>query len=219
LAKQFPNDFRVQRSVWLTSSILCELYIDKGDGDKAIETCLPTIAFPTNALGKEPENGVVAFDLAISHFNSSRGYRLAGRYRETIVQAQKAIEVMSKLSAKTPDNMDYKRNLAVYETEIAHAKLKLGQFDESLAALEKVVQMLEPIAVADPATTTTRLDIGIAHRLAAEAHHKKGEKTKAIDAVDKAIRIATEMRELNALRDSDKHLVAELEKERSNYAQ
>lgn len=219
LAKQFPNDFRVQRSVWLTNTILCELYIDKGDGSKAVETCVPTIEFPTKALAKEPENGVVAYDLAISHFNSSRAYRLDGNYQSTIEQGEKAIEVMAKLSAKTPDNMEYKRNLAVYETEIARAKLKLGQFDESIASLQKAVAMLEPVAAADPATTTNRLDIGIAHRLAAEAHHKKGDKTKAIEHVDRALKIAVEMRDLNALRDADKNLVEELEKEKSNYAQ
>lgn len=219
LAKQFPSDFRVQRSVWLTNSMFCELYIDKSDGAKAVEMCVPTIEFPKDALAKEPENGVVAFDLAISHFNSSRAFRLAGNYRDTIAQAEKAIEVMTKLSAKTPDNLDYKRNLAVYETEIGRAKLKLGLFDEAIAILQKVVHMLEPIAAADPATTTNRLDIALTHRLAAEAYFKKGDKAKSLESVDRAIEIAVEMQRLNALRDSDKDLVAELEKEKSGYAQ
>lgn len=218
LAEQFPKDFRVQRSVWLTNSIICELYIDKADGAKAVETCVPTIEFPRNAFAKEPENGVVAFDLAISHFNSSRAYRLSSMYPETIAQAEKAIEVMSRLSSKTPDNLDYKRNLAVYETEIARAELKLGRLNEAISGLENVIEIMIPVAEADKATTTNRYDIGIAYRLSAEAYFRKGEKTKAVELMDKAIALVTELKELNALRDADKNLISELEKERTAYA-
>ncbi|HMS40968.1 MAG TPA: serine/threonine-protein kinase, partial [Pyrinomonadaceae bacterium] len=92
LARAFPNDFRVQRSVWLTNSMFCELYIDKNDGQKAVETCQPTIEFPKNALEKEPENGVVGYDLAISHFNLARAFRLSEKYPNTIEESNKAIE-------------------------------------------------------------------------------------------------------------------------------
>jgi serine/threonine protein kinase/tetratricopeptide (TPR) repeat protein len=219
LAKQFPNDFRVQRSVWLTETIVCELYIDKGDGPKAVETCVPTIEFPRKAFAKEPENGVVAFDLAISHFNSSRAFRLAGEYASTIDQAEKAIAVMAGLSAKNPDNMEYKRNLAIYETEIGRARLKLGRYDQAISSLQKSVDILVPIAEADPATITTRLDVGIAYRLLAEAAYRTGDKERAIAFVDRAISIANEMRSLNALREADKDLPAELEAEKSQYTE
>lgn len=217
LAKQFPQDFRVQRSVWLTHSILCELFIDKNDGPKAVETCVPTIEFPKNALAKEPENGVVAYDLAISHFNSSRGYRLSGDYPNTILHAGKAIEVMSKLSRKTPDNMEYKRNLAVYETEIARAQLKLGRYDAAVKVLENVIATMIPIAEADKETTTYKYDIAVAYRLSAEACHQKGEKPKAMELIDKAVAIIQQLKSINSLRDADKNLLAQLEQEKANY--
>ncbi|HKP69874.1 MAG TPA: protein kinase [Pyrinomonadaceae bacterium] len=218
LAAQFPKDFRVQRSVWLTNSITCELYIDKADGAKAVETCLPTIEFPKTALANEPENGVVAFDLAISHFNTSRAYRLSENYPDTIAQAEKAIAVMSQLSTKTPDNLEYKRNLAIYQTEIARAQLKLGRYDAAIADLEKIVGILVPISEADEATTTTRQDIAIAYRLMAQAFYRKGDRSKAIECIDKSIVLVTELRNMNALRDVDKDLVAELESEKAEYA-
>jgi non-specific serine/threonine protein kinase/serine/threonine-protein kinase len=217
LAKQFPNDFRVQRSVWLTRSMTCELYIDKEDPQNGVGSCLPTIAFPRTALEKEPENGVVAYDLAISHFNTARAYRFAGDYTNTIAQAEKAIAVMSALSRKTPDNMEYKRNLAVYETERARAQIKLGQYNEAGIILKGVIDTLLPIAEADKETTTYLYDLGIAHRLSAAVFFHKGDVTQALSSIDRSIEIIRHLTEINSVRDTDKDLLAELEKERAEY--
>jgi serine/threonine protein kinase len=217
LAKQFPNDFRVQRSVWLTNSIFCELYIDKQDGQKAVETCQPTIDFPKNALEKEPANGVIAYDLAISHFNLARAFRLAEKYQQTIEQGEKAVDVMTKLSTKSPDNLEYKRNLAVYETEIARARLKLKQPAKVIASLPNVIQIMTAIAEADQATTTNLYDLSMAYRLLAEAQYQRGETAKAAEFIDKAIAFVRQLQEANAIRDTDKDLLAELEKEKASY--
>jgi non-specific serine/threonine protein kinase/serine/threonine-protein kinase len=219
LAKQFPDDFRVQRSVWLTESILCETYIDRGTAEGAVEACIKTTAFPAQAHEKEPENGVVTYDLAISHFNLSRAYRISGDPKNTITSANRAIEVMSELSKKTPDDMEYRRNLAVYETELGRAYLSLARYDDALAVLHNVIAALVPIVEKDPATTTYYYDIGVAHRLAAEAAYKKGDRGAAVENVDRAIQINRELAAKNSLRESDKGLVAELEKEKSLYQQ
>lgn len=218
LAKQFPNDFRVQRSVWLTNSMKCELYIDKEDGQNGVAACLPTIDFPKAALEKEPENGVVAYDLAISHFNTARTYRLAGDYANTIAQAEKAIVVMTALSKKTPENMEYRRNLAVYETERARAQIKLGRYDEAQIIAKKVIEMMIPIAEADKETTTYQYDLAIAYRLSAEAFAKRNNKTDAVESIKKAITLIEKLKELNSLRDTDKDLIGELEKELAEYS-
>lgn len=216
LANLFPKDFRVQRSVWLTNSMTCELFVDKGDADKAVESCLPTIDFPKAALEKEPENGVVAFDLAISHFNSARAFRLAKNYPQTIEQSGKAIAVMSKLSGKSPENLEYKRNLAIYETEKARAQLNLNRFDKAAAVLQNTIKTLIPIVEADK-EATYQYDLGMAYRLYAQASYQKGDKIKAVEFIDKAISIFRQLEKENALRDSDKILFAELEKEKADY--
>jgi tetratricopeptide (TPR) repeat protein len=124
LAKQFPSDFRLQRAVWLTDLMICELYIDKGDGQKAVETCSRTIDFNRNVLQKEPASGVAAYDLAISYYNLARGFRLAENPTSAIENAEKAIDVMSKLVEKNPENIEYKRNIAIYEIEAARSFIK-----------------------------------------------------------------------------------------------
>ena len=53
-------------------------------------------------------------DLAISHF-STAAYRLAETSR--LPSAGRATAVMQRLSDKNPDDLEYKRNLAVYDTE------------------------------------------------------------------------------------------------------
>jgi serine/threonine protein kinase len=217
LAKEFPNDFRVQRSVWLTNLMRCELFIDKGDAKDGVGACLPTIDFPRAALEKEPENGVVAYDLAISYFNTARAYRIAGDYPNTITQAKKALSVMAGLSKKTPDNMEYKRNLAVYSTEIARAQIRLGLHDDARAVLQTVIATMLPIVEADQETTTYQYDLGLAYRLSAQTFNAKGDKEKANENIDKAIAIIKKLKDMNSLRDADKNLLAELEMEKAGY--
>jgi non-specific serine/threonine protein kinase/serine/threonine-protein kinase len=218
LAAEFPQDFRIQRSVWLTNSMTCELFIDKESGTEAVQSCLPTIEFPTAALAKEPENGVVAFDLAISHFNTSRAYRLADDPQKTIFHGEMAKKVMSDLSKKDADNMEYKRNLAVYDTEIARAYLKLSRFPNASAVLQQVINVLIPISEADHETTTYRYDLAMAYRLLAQAYAGMGNNPKAVETIDKAIPILVQLRSEDAQRDSDSNLIAEMEGERATYA-
>lgn len=218
LAQQFPKDFRVQRSVWLTETIICEIYIEKGGRENVIDACAKTIAFPTTANEKEPENGVVAYDLAISHFNLSRAYRINEDPAKTIASAQKAIEVMSKLTKKDPENAEYKRNLAIYETEKARSFIMLKQYDRAIAELKRVITEMEPIVKKDPETTTYQYDLSIGHRLIAESYFKSGDAAAAVENIDRAIVLIDGLKAQNAIRDTDKNLIAELAQEKLSYS-
>ena len=218
VAQARPDDFRAQRAVWLTETMICELFIDQGDGERAVKAGIGTIDFPRRALEKEPENGVVAYDLAISYFNLARAQRLTGDFPETIRNADEALKVMAELSAKSPNDSDYKRNLAIYQTEKARAHIALEQSDAAIAALQEAQQTLQPIVEADSSSATTLGDLGMAYRLLAQAHHQKGENQKAAELVEKSIAITRRLQELKALRDSEKGLLAELEQEKANYA-
>jgi len=218
LAQQFPKDFRVQRSVWLTETIICETYIAKGERQKVVDACAKTIAFPTTANEKEPENGVVAYDLAISHFNLSRAYRINEDPAKTIASAQKAIEVMSKLTKKDPENAEYKRNLAIYETEKARSYIMLKQYDRAIAELKRVITEMEQIVKKDPETTTYQHDLSIGHRLIAESYFKSGDTAAAVENIDRAIVLIDGLKAQNAIRDTDKNLIAELAQEKLSYS-
>ena len=85
---------------------------------------------------------------------------------------------MTALSRTSPDNLEYKRNLAVYATEIARAQIELKLFDKAAAELQKVIAMMIPIADADKETTTYQYDIGVAHRLLAKASFATGNKSR-----------------------------------------
>jgi tetratricopeptide (TPR) repeat protein len=124
---------------------------------------------------------------------------------------------MSKLSAKSPANTEYKRNLAIYRTEMARAQIKLGQHNEAIAALQGVEAILRPIVEADPSTTTYNYDLAFAHRLAAQAFHNLGASATALEHVDVAIAIIAKLQAANALRASDKELPAELAAEKTVY--
>ena len=125
---------------------------------------------------------------------------------------------MTALSKKTPENMEYRRNLAVYETERARAQIKLGRYDEAQIIAKKVIEMMIPIAEADKETTTYQYDLAIAYRLSAEAFAKRNNKTDAVESIKKAITLIEKLKELNSLRDTDKDLIGELEKELAEYS-
>ena len=76
---------------------------------------------------------------------------------------------------------------------------------------------MEPLAEADHANTTYQYDLGLANRLAAQAFHQKGESARAVEHVEKATTIFVRLRDLNALRESDRNVLAELEQERIAY--
>ena len=52
-----------------------------------------------------------------------------------------------------------------------------------------------------------------------QAQHQKGNDRDAAGLIEKAIRIVQRLRDLNSLRDSEKDLLAELEKERTAYSE
>ena len=97
----------MQRAAWLTESIICEVYVNNSKTEKSVDVCAKTIDFPAKALAHEPENGVVAYDLAVSHFNLARAYRLEGDLPRSIASGDRAVEVMAALSAKEPENNEY----------------------------------------------------------------------------------------------------------------
>ena len=136
----------------------------------------------------------------------------------TIESAEKAIAVMSELSKKDTDNLEYKRNLAVYMTEIGRARIELKQFAAASAEMQKVIAIMVPIVEADRATTTYLYDLGIAHRLLARAQFALNNKTSAVENVEKAIGMIEELKEKDSLRAADKDLLAELQQERSEYS-
>ena len=59
--------------------------------------------------------------------------------------------------------------------------------------------------------------MGMAARLAAQAFHRKGESARAVELANEAVAIFGKLRDLNALRESDKNVPAELEREGAEY--
>ncbi len=100
---------------------------------------------------------------------------------------------------------------------MARAEIELDRPHDAISVLRDVEETLLPIVEADQNNTTYQYDLGFAYRLSAQAFHKKNEDGKAIEFVEKAITIFEKLRELNALRESDKNLLAELEQEKAEY--
>nr|MBP7377064.1 hypothetical protein [Pyrinomonadaceae bacterium] len=70
----------------------------------------------------------------------------------------------------------------------------------------------------DKATTTYQYDLAIGHRLIAESYFKSGNPAAAVENTDKAITLVNGLISQNAIRESDKKLLTELEQEKLSYS-
>lgn len=198
LIQMYPDDFPVERSVWLSQFMLGEYYIKHKVLDKVIPACLAAIDFPKAVIERDPSNAFVAVDLASSHFNLARSYRLNEDYEAAIEHAHNALAVMQQLAGAHPDDKEYQRNLAIFLTDIARSHLELNQHVQVIEHAERAITILEELSSADAGSAYNKYDLSIACRAAAQAHHHLGNRDQAIRSIDLAIGLATALRDLGS---------------------
>ena len=169
------------------------------------------------ASEKEPANAKAKFDLSASYWQYSHALNIAKNYSAAIEPAEKAIELISELVKKTPDNDENYRQLALYKVEKADALLGLGQYDKAVAELQSARDILIPVFERDTEVINYQMDLAVIYRTLAKAHFKKGEKMKAVENVDKAIGLAKTLEKQNAVTEQEKDLIKNLEKEKAEY--
>jgi serine/threonine protein kinase len=217
LIKQKPEDYSLRRTAWLNDFLVCEVFVAKSDGPKIIETCLKTVDFNVKALEKEPNESFALYDLAISHYDIAKGYRLSNQPQMSVEFAQKALAPLAKLNQISPGINDYERAVAMVENEMAHSLIMLGKSDEALKHLQNAVEKLEKVVQTDPTVNSYQTELAKVYRSLAGVYFIKVEKSKADEFIDKAILLAKKLKEKNCLRESDRNLLVELEKEKSEY--
>jgi serine/threonine protein kinase/tetratricopeptide (TPR) repeat protein len=218
LIKIKPEDYTMVRSAWLNDFGYCEIFLARRDGQKIVESCLKTVDFNVKALAKEPDESFALYDLAISYYNIAQGYRLSNEPNRAVEYAQKALEPLAKLDKISPDINDYVRAIAVVKNEIADSLLMLGKTEEALTLLQDAGGKLEKTVAADKTVASYQTELAKVYRSTAAAHAKKGDHSKAAEFCDKATAIIRRLKDANSLREPDKNLLAELEKEKAGYS-
>lgn len=217
LVSQNPGNYTLKRTAWLNDFGYCEVFVSKRDGSRIVESCLKTVDFNLNTLEKEPDESFALYDLAISYYYISLGYRLSGDPHLSIEYARKAAGLMSKLDKTAPETFFYKRGSAIIETEIAHSLLTLNQTGKALEYLQEARIKMEKIAAADSTVTGFQAELAKIYRLLAKALDNKGEKTAALNFIEKALMIVNRLKSLDNLIFSEKNLPGEIENERAEY--
>lgn len=212
----YPDDFSVARSVWISQHLLGELYIKHRVMDKLVLACQESLAFPKSVMEREPDNWFVAVDLANSHFNLARAYRLTDQYEAAIEEAQNAAAVTQRLLASHPQDKEYQRNLAIQLTEVARGLLELNQYAEVLEPAQQAIDILEELVSQRSGSNFNKYDLSIAHRVAAQANHYLGNRDQAIGSINRAITLITELRDADILESADE-LMQELIDERQMF--
>ena len=217
LIKEKPQDYSLQRTSFLNDFAYCEIYIASRDGKKSLESCQKTLDFNIKELEKEPDDSYAIYDLAVNYYDIAQGYNLSNEPRKAIEHAQKALELMSKLDKIAPGTNEYLRLIAVMEKEIADAQLSLGQPEKALSILPDARLKLEKVIETDKSVIGYRADLANLCRSTAAALNKIGEKSKAVENIDAAMVIYRKLKESDNLKDSDKNLIVEIEKEKADY--
>ncbi|HRH42590.1 MAG TPA: protein kinase [Pyrinomonadaceae bacterium] len=218
LIKQKSDDYSLRRTSFLNDFGYCEVYAAKRDGQKIVETCLKTVDFNLKALEKEPDESFALYDLAMSYYNIAQGYRLSNDPKRAIEYAEKALAPLSKLNKLSPGVNDYVRGVAVVENELADALLLTDKTDDALKYLNDAQINLEKVVETDKTVISYQTELAKVYRSSAAAFSKKGDKTKAVEFIDKTISVIQKLKNMNALRDSDKNLLTELEKEKAEFS-
>ncbi len=217
LIAETPDNYILKRSMWLNDLRTCEALIQKPDGTKAVPICVKAIDFNKASLEKEPNDTAAATDLATSHFDAARAYRISGQHDKAIEQAKLALVLVGKLMTEMPDNNDLIRSAAIYESEIGENSLAMKSVDNALAALKRAQVPLEKVVESDPSTTTYKYDLMKIYRLLAGTYAAKGDKKLAAAFIEKAIDGVQDLQQKNALKTSDADLLIDLKKERDLY--
>lgn len=217
LIKQNPEDYSLKRTAWINDFLKCEIFVDKKDGQKIVETCTKTLDFNIKESEKEPDESFALYDLAISNYDIAQGYRLSNQPQRAVEFAQKALEPLAKLNKTSPNVNDYMRAVAVVENEIADSNLMLGKTDEAMQYLQIAQENLEKVVETDKTVTSFQAELANVYRSSAKVFAKKSEKSKAVELIGKAIFIIQKLNEMNALKAADKNLLSKLENEKVEY--
>jgi Serine/threonine protein kinase len=108
-------------------------------------------------------------------------------YANALPFHQKAAELAERLASLEPQNVSYKRNLAIGSNNLAEAFAKNGMRDETLSIMYKGLQWFEEMAATDPRNTETNLDAAFARETIAEMWKELGETKRAAREREKAI--------------------------------
>jgi eukaryotic-like serine/threonine-protein kinase len=217
LVKQKPEDYSLRRTAWLNDFHYCEVYMTMRDGQKIVESCTKTIDFNVKALEKQPDESYALYDLAMSNYNIAQGFRLSGDPKRSVEYAEKALQPLSKLNQLSPGMNEYERSVAVVENEIADSFLMLDKIDDALKYLQDAQAKLEKVVETDKTVTSYQAELAKVYRSTAAAYHKKGDRSKAAEFAGKAIVLVRRLKEADCLRESDKNLLPELEREKNEY--
>jgi eukaryotic-like serine/threonine-protein kinase len=217
LIEIYPDDFSVERSVWISRHLLGELYIKNNLAEKAVTACTAAVEFPRSVLEREPANAFIALDLGNAYFNLARSYRQQEIFDLSREHANNALLVMQTLVDAHPEDREYQRNLAIYLLEIARADVGLADYQAALTTIDRAIEQLSPLAFSESASVYSLYDLGFAHRLAAQAHHHLNQQEQALSAIDEAIRLITLLRDTGA-QQANEELFADLASEREKYS-
>ncbi|MGI9055053.1 MAG: protein kinase domain-containing protein, partial [Pyrinomonadaceae bacterium] len=217
LVKQKPEDYALKRTSWLNDFLICEIFVDKRDGKKIVETCTKTLDFNVKALEKEPDESFALYDLAMSNYDIAQGYRILNEPQRAIEFSKKALQPLAKLDKTSPNINDYMRSVAVVENEIGDSLLRLGKTDEAINHLQTAREKLEKVVETDKTVTSYQTDLAKVYHSIAKAFFKQGDNSKAVEFFEKAVAIMQKLNKTNNLKASDKNLLTELSSEQAEY--
>ena len=151
LARDVPTRALAHQALVETSGRLCTSLLAVGDAPGALANCERSRATGDALLAVEPEHAAVRALRAANGIGFGNVLRMVGRPEDAARAFDDAIKRHAELVARSPDNGELRRRIAVTSGLLATVQLELEQPAAAAASLDRAIEQLTQLVAADPA--------------------------------------------------------------------
>jgi eukaryotic-like serine/threonine-protein kinase len=144
----------------------------------------------------DPDNALVARDLAIHHNGSGEALLRLKQPADAVAESRRAIALMAGLVQRDPANVAYRSELATTRTSLSHSLLEQGDSAGAVAAAESAVALFEALPADALRDLTTRYRQAMGHYHLGRALARRGDTPAACRRLRTSLPMLEELEKL-----------------------
>jgi tetratricopeptide (TPR) repeat protein/tRNA A-37 threonylcarbamoyl transferase component Bud32 len=144
----------------------------------------------------DPDNALVARDLAIHHNGSGEALLRLKQPADAVAESRRAIALMAGLVQRDPANVAYRSELATTHTSLSHSLLEQGDTAGAVAAAASAVALFEALPADALRDLTTRYRQAMGHYHLGRALARRGDSAAACKRLRTSLPMLEELEKL-----------------------
>ncbi len=217
LARQYPNNQKLQRSLMQAYNHRGSSTIETGDHGKAVYEYAKSVEIAKRISEADPLNFRAKWDVVTMERNYADALSMAGRNKEALQTLDSTLETAVELSKKDPNNTRNLYEIATIQLKTAESHLKSKEYERALGIFQQARENYQAAVDNDAkyrfAVRTvylTTLSIADAYAAFAERHRDKALYLKALENYQSASVGFNKMKSEGKLGEYDDRLFTEI---------